>query len=212
MRRGLTPLLKLHRNPEIHVSTGWEPSGSDLSPDEDIGPSTNWRGILRGPSQISWRLDSPEATQAGPLDPQSNSIGTPNFLPQLVKNQEILPSMRDESLFCCGIERDLTLLLSLERVLDTLDATKEVPRHTRLHSRGTPSVPPRLKKSSIFPSSSHDESPSPCFIGKRIPTFLWQLKRKRSPLESQEELQRSFHHFKRTPCPSPPLIKLIPLH
>ena len=25
MRRGLTPLLKLHRNPEIHVSTGEEP-------------------------------------------------------------------------------------------------------------------------------------------------------------------------------------------
>jgi len=34
-----------------------------LTPDEDLAHSTNWRGILRGPSQLAWRLDFPEATQ-----------------------------------------------------------------------------------------------------------------------------------------------------
>ena len=59
-------------------------------------------------------------------------------------------------------------LLSLERVLHTLKATQEVPRHTHLHSRGTLRVPPQLKKSPIllpyiemrvpFPASSGKES------------------------------------------------------
>ena len=36
------------------------------TPDEDLGPGTDWRGIPRGPSQLTWRLDFPEATRAGP--------------------------------------------------------------------------------------------------------------------------------------------------
>ena len=24
------------------------------TPDEDLGPGTEWRGILRGPSQLAW--------------------------------------------------------------------------------------------------------------------------------------------------------------
>ena len=48
-------------------------------------------------------------------------------------------------------------LLSLQRVLDTLDATQEVHQHPRLHSRGTLSAPPQLKKSPGFPSSSRHE-------------------------------------------------------
>ena len=42
-------------------------------------------------------------------------------------------------------------LSSLERVLDTLEATQEVPPHTHLHSRGTMRVPLQLKKRPIFP-------------------------------------------------------------
>ena len=38
-------------------------------------------------------------------------------------------------------------LLSPKRVLEILDATQDVPRHHRLHSRGTLKVPPQLKKS-----------------------------------------------------------------
>ena len=70
--------------------------------------------------------------------------------------------MRDEALFCCGVLREISpSLLSLERVLDTLDASQEVPQHTCLHLRGTPRVPPRLNKSPVFPSSSRDEAPFP---------------------------------------------------
>ena len=55
-RRGQTPFWKLQKNPEIPAST----------PDEDLSPGRDWRGILRGPSQLAWRLDFPEATGAGP--------------------------------------------------------------------------------------------------------------------------------------------------
>ena len=141
------------------------------------------------------------------------SRGTSSFLPQLEKNKEILPSSRDEALFCCGVLREIPpSLLSLERVLDTLDATQEFPRRTRLHSRGTPRFLLQLKKSLVFLLSSRDEGPLPCFIGKGIPVFLSHLRRRRSPLESREELQGSCHHSKRPRCPSPLQIHLIPLH
>ena len=89
------------------------------------------------------------------------------MLPQLETNQNILPSMRDEALFCCGVWTEIPpSLWSLKSVLDTLEATQEVPRHTRLHSRGAPRVPPQFKKSPGFPSSSRDEGPLPFFVGK----------------------------------------------
>ena len=60
--------------------------------------------------------------------------------------------MRDESLYGCGVSREITpSLLRLKRFLDTLEATQEVSRHIRLHMRGTPCIPPRLKKSPGFP-------------------------------------------------------------
>ena len=147
-----------------------KPEDPDSAPDEDLGPGTNWKGILRGPSQLAWRLDFPEATGVGPLGPRHNSRGTPCSLPQLEKNHEILHSTRDEALFHCGVSREIPpSLLSLDRVLNTLDATQEVPRHPHLHSRGTPRVPPQLKKSPIFASSSRAEGPFPCTLGKGIP-------------------------------------------
>ena len=106
--------------------------------------------------------------------------------------------MRDEALFHCGISREIPPShLSPERVLDTLEATQEVPRHTRLHSRGTPMVQPQLKKSPSFPSSSQEEGPFPCFVGKGILTFPSCLKSRRTQLDPREELQRSCPHFKR---------------
>ena len=39
---------------------------ADSAPDEDLGLGTDWRGILRGPTHLAWRLDFPEATQVGP--------------------------------------------------------------------------------------------------------------------------------------------------
>ena len=124
------------------------------------------------------------------------------MLPQLEKNQEILPSMPDQALFLSSVSREmLPFLLSLERVLDTLEATQEVPPHTNLHSRGTPRVSPQLKKSTGFPSSSQEVCPFPCFVGKGIQEFPSHLKKRRPKLDTREELQGSCHHFKRPQCP-----------
>ena len=46
----------LERNPEVEASVA----------DEDLGSGTDWRVILRSPSQLTWRLAFPEATRAGP--------------------------------------------------------------------------------------------------------------------------------------------------
>ena len=75
--------------------------------------------------------------------------------------------MRDEVFFSCDVLGEiLPSLLSLETVLDTLEVTQEAPGDTRLHSRETGRVPPQLKKSPGFPSSSRDEGPLPFFVGK----------------------------------------------
>ena len=135
------------------------------------------------------------------------------MLPKLEENQEILPSKRDEALFLCSVSSEIPpSLLSLERVVDTLEATQEVHRHTRLHSRGTQSVLPQLKKSPVFPSSSRDEGPFPCFLGKGILAFPSHLKRRWSQIESREERQWSCHHSKRPRFPNPLQIHLINLH
>ena len=148
------------------------------TPDEDLGPRTDWRGIPRDPSQLAWRLDIPEATRAGPWCSRHNSRGIPSFPLQLKKIQEILSSMWDEALFHCGVSRKIPLsLLSLERVIDTIVPSKDVPRHTCLHWRGTPRVLPQLKKSPVFPSSSRDECPFPWFVWKDMPVFLSHCKK-----------------------------------
>ena len=102
--------------------------------------------------------------------------------------------------------------MGLERVLDNLEVTQEFTLHNRLHSRGTPRVPPQLKKSSSFPSSYWDEGLFPWLVGKGIPAFLSHLKRRRSQLETQEEFQWLCHNSKRPRCPNPLQIYLIPLH
>ena len=55
-------------------------------------------------------------------------------LPQLEKIQEVVPSRRDEAHFRRGVSRLITPnLWNFQRVLYTLAATQEVPRHTPLH-------------------------------------------------------------------------------
>ena len=63
---GLTPLWTPQRNPEIRVCTGENPEVLASTPNEDLGSSSDCRGILRDPSRLSWRLDLPEAPQADP--------------------------------------------------------------------------------------------------------------------------------------------------
>ena len=104
-------MWKLHRNPRFMSALERKPEAPDSAPDKDLGPGTDWRGIARGPSQLAWRLDFPEATRAGPRTPCYNLRGIPIFLPQLEKNWEIVPSMRDEALLHCGFSRDIPLSL-----------------------------------------------------------------------------------------------------
>ena len=76
-------------------------------------------------------------------------------LPQLEKIQEVLPSRLDEAHFRRGFSRLITRnLWNFQRVLHTLAATQEVPRHTRLHSRGSTRVPPTSRGAPIPPPSS----------------------------------------------------------
>ena len=119
------------------------------------------------------------------------------MLLQLEKNQEILPSRLDEALFHCGVLRQIPpSLLSLERVLEPLRQQKKfpnVPVSTREDHRGFR----HNSRSTRFPSSCPLEGPLPCFVGKGIPAFLLHLKRRRSQLDTREELQGLCHHFKR---------------
>ena len=99
---------------------------------------------------------------------------TLSFLLQLEKNKEILPSMRDDALFCCGISREiLPSFLSLERVLDTpllqLKKFPDIPistgeehRRSCHNSRRAPFSPPHLEMRVHFPASSGKESRHSC--------------------------------------------------
>ena len=73
-------------------------------------------------------------------------------------------------------------------VLHTLAATQEVPRHTRLHSRGSTRVPP-TSRGAPFPPHSSRGGIFPFVVGKELPALLSHLKRRCSPQERREELQ-----------------------
>ena len=91
--------------------------------------------------------------------------------------------MRADALFCCSISREIPpSLLRPESILDTLEATQEDPRHPHLPSRGTPRVPPQLKKSPGSPFSFREEGPFAYFLMEGIPGFPSHLKRWQSHL------------------------------
>ena len=75
-------------------------------------------------------------------------------MPQLEKIQEVLPSRRDEAHFRSGVSRLITpKIWNFQRVLHTLAATHEAPRHTRLHSSGSTRLPP-TSRGAPFPTPS----------------------------------------------------------
>ena len=89
-------------------------------------------------------------------------------------------------------------LWNFQRVLHTLAATQEVPRHTRLHSRGSTRVPPTSRGAPFPPPRSRGDILS--LRGReRIPGF---------PIATQEEplstgkargASGSFHHAQSPP-------------
>ena len=95
-RRGLTPLGRLQKNPQIHVSTGEESSGSGTDSTRDLIPRhRRERNPERPPSNTlgDWPfLRPPERVPEVP-------VGSREHLPQLEKMQEVLPSRRDEAHF-----------------------------------------------------------------------------------------------------------------
>ena len=68
-------------------------------------------------------------------------------------------------------------LWNFQRVLHTLAATQEVPRHNRLHSRGSTRVPP-ISRGALFPPPRSRGGILSLRGGERIP---------RVPVASQEE-------------------------
>ena len=79
-------------------------------------------------------------------------------------------------------------LWNFQRVLHTLAATQEVPRHTRLHSRGSTRVRPHPEEPS-FRLLAPEEGSFPCLVGKEFSAFPSHLKRRRCPQERREEPQ-----------------------
>ena len=128
-RRGLTPRVKLKCNPEISVATGRNMEFLDTILDEDYFPCSVLRPIPSSTSRLECRLDFPGATREAPGVPRQ----TLRILLQLEKNHEVLPLSRDEAISRCRVSREIPhSLLKFETVLDTLDATQKVPRHTSL--------------------------------------------------------------------------------
>ena len=77
---------------------------------------------------------------------------------------------------------------NFQRVLHTLAATKEVPRHTvstREEARESRPHPEEPR----FRLLAREERSIPCVVGQEFPAFPSHLKRRRSPQERREELQ-----------------------
>ena len=150
-RLGLTNPGRLQKYPMIHVSTGEESSRSGTDSTQGLRPRhRRERKPKRPPSNShgDWPfLRPPDRVPEVPVVSRQH-------LPQLEKIQEVLPSRRDEAHFRCGVSRLITPnLWNFQRVLHTLAAIQEVPRHSRLQSRGSTRLPP-TSRGALFPPPS----------------------------------------------------------
>ena len=95
-RRGLTPLVRLQKYPQIHASTGEEFSGSGTGSTQDLRPRhRRERNPERPPSNShgDWPfLRPPERVHEFPIVSREHLL-------QLEKIQEVHPSRRDEAHF-----------------------------------------------------------------------------------------------------------------
>ena len=183
-------------DPKIHVSTGEKSSGSGTDSTQGFRSRHRRERNTERPPNIShgdWPfLKPPERVPEVPVVSQEH-------LPQLEKIQEVLPSRRDEAHFRLGVSRLFTPNLSnFQRILHTLAATQEVPRPTRLDTRGTTRVPPTCRADPFPPHWTRGGILS-LRRGERIP---------RVPVASQEEALStgkargtpgSCHHFQSPP-------------
>ena len=95
-RRGLTPLGRIQKYPQINVSTGKESSGSGTDSTQGLRPQHGREKNPERPSSNShgdWPFLRPR--ERVPEVP----IVSREHLPQLEKIQEVLPSRREESHF-----------------------------------------------------------------------------------------------------------------
>ena len=86
------------------------------------------------------------------------------------------------------LESNHTYLWNFQRVLHTLAATQEVPRHTRLHWRGSTRVPPTSRGAPLPPPSSRGGILS-LRGGERIPVVPVACQEELLFQERREELQ-----------------------
>ena len=96
-RRGLTPLGRVQKHLNIHVSTGEKSSGSGTGSTQDLRPRhRRVRNPERLPSNShgDWPFLRPK--EGIPVVP----VVSRDHLPQLEKIQEVPPSRRDEAHFC----------------------------------------------------------------------------------------------------------------
>ena len=124
------------------------------------------------PLQPECRLDFPGATWEAPWVPRCNS----RIPQQLEKDHKVPSSLPDEALSHCSVSREIPRsLLNFETLLDTLDTTQKVPRHTSLTVEEH-----RVSWHNFIWAPSplliwHDGR-LPFFVWKGIPTFLLHLR------------------------------------
>ena len=95
-KRGLTPLWRLQKYPQIHVSTGEESSASGPDSTQGLRPRhRRERNHERPPSNTHDDCPSLRPTEQVPEVP----VVSREHLPQLEKIQEVLPSRPDEAHF-----------------------------------------------------------------------------------------------------------------
>ena len=131
-------------------------------------------------------------------------------LPQLEIIHEVLPSRRDEAHFLGGIWRLITpKLWKFKRVLA---ATQEVPRHTRLHSRGSTRVPPTSRGDAVLVSKLDMRDPFPAWSGNKT-RHSARISRGSALHRKGERNSRVVPPFTESPrCLSPFQSKLVFLH
>ena len=140
-RQGLTPLGRLQKYPNIHVSTGEESSGSGTDFTQGLRPRhQRERNPERPPSNphVDWLfLSPPERVPEVPAVSREQ-------LPQLEKIQEVLPpgemrpisaeASRGYSHLTSGTSKgSFTPLLQLKKVPDITVSTREEARESRPH-------------------------------------------------------------------------------